>query len=68
MNLLLTSSGISSRKIGEALQQMVGKSASDCKVGFIPTAINVEPYNKCGVVAQMISSQEYEFYQIDIDG
>lgn len=66
MNLLLTSSGLSSRKLGETLQKMVGKSASDCKVGFIPTAANVEPYSKSWVIAQMNSLQRYGFYQIDI--
>lgn len=66
MKLLLTSSGLSKRKIGEALQDMVGKPASECKVGFIPTAANVEPYAKDWVVAQFNSLQRYGFYQIDI--
>ncbi|HCR56092.1 TPA: hypothetical protein DIV49_03895 [Candidatus Saccharibacteria bacterium] len=66
MKLLLTSSGLSKRAIGEALQQMVGKPASDCKVGFVPTAANVEPYNKTWLIAQFQQLQRYGFYDIDI--
>jgi len=66
MKLLLTSSGLSKRAIGEALQQMVGKPASDCTVGFIPTAANVEPYPKDWVIAQFDQLQRYGFYSIDI--
>ncbi len=66
MKLLLTSSGLSKRAIGQALQDMVGKSPSDCKVSYIPTAANVEPYAKDWVVAQFAQLQRYGFYQIDI--
>ncbi len=66
MKLLLTSSGLSKRQIGEALQQMVGKAPSDCKVGFIPTAANVEPYNKDWLISQFGQLQRYGFYNIDI--
>lgn len=66
MKLLLTSSGLSKRAIGEKLQQMVSKPPSDCKVGFIPTAANVEPYNKDWMIAQFGQLQRYGFYQIDI--
>lgn len=66
MKLLLTSSGLSKRVIGEALQQMVGKKPSDCKVGFIPTAANVEPYPKDWVISQFGQLQRYGFYSIDI--
>lgn len=66
MKLLLTSSGLSKRDIGKALQEMVGKAPSDCKVGFIPTAANVEPYNKDWLIGQFLQLQRYGFYQIDI--
>lgn len=66
MKLLLTSSGLSKRDIGYALQGMFDKSPSDVKVGFIPTAANVEPYNKDWVVSQFGQLQRYGFYQIDI--
>jgi len=66
MKLLLTSSGLSKRQIGESLQDMVNKPPSECKVGFIPTAANVESYNKDWVIAQFAQLQRYGFYQIDI--
>ena len=66
MKLLLTSSGLSKRAIGQALQDMVKKAPSDCKVGFIPTAANVEPYNKDWLIGQFLQLQRYGFYQIDI--
>lgn len=66
MKLLLTSSGLSKRQIGEALQSMVGKTPSECKVGFIPTPANVEPYNKDWLIGQFAQLQRYGFYQIDI--
>lgn len=66
MKLLLTSSGISKREIGLALYDMVGKPPSDCRVGFIPTAANVEPTIKGWLIGQMNQLQRYGFYQIDI--
>lgn len=66
MRLLLTSSGLSKRKIGIALQQMVGKPPSECKVGFIPTAANVDPRAKDWLIAQFSQLQRYGFYDIDI--
>lgn len=66
MKLLLTSSGLSKRQIGEALQRMFDKPPSDVKVGFIPTAANVEPYSKDWLIAQFGQLQRYGFYQIDI--
>jgi len=66
MKLLLTSSGLTKRKIGVALQNMAGKPPSDCKVGFIPTAANVEPRAKDWLISQFMQLQRYGFYQIDI--
>lgn len=66
MKLLLTSSGLSKRHIGEALQAMFDKAPSEVKVGFIPTAANVEPHNKDWLIAQLNQLQRYGFYQIDI--
>lgn len=67
MKLLLTSSGLGKRVIGERLQQMVlPKMPSECKVAFIPTAANVEPYSKDWLIAQFGQLQRYGFYQIDI--
>lgn len=66
MRLLLTSSGLSKRQIGNALQEMAGKSPSECKVGFIPTAANVEPRAKDWLIGQFGQLQRYGFYNIDI--
>jgi len=66
MKLLLTSAGLSTRHIGAKLQELVGKPASEVKVGFIPTAANVEVYNKNWVVQQFLSLWRYGFYDIDI--
>lgn len=66
MKLLLTSSGLSKRQIAEALQGLFDKSPSEVKVGFIPTAANVEPYSKDWLIAQFGQLQRYGFYQIDI--
>lgn len=66
MKLLLTSSGLSKRDIGAALQGMFDKTPSEVKVGFIPTAANVEPYSKDWVISQFNQLQRYGFYQIDI--
>lgn len=66
MRLLLTSSGLSTRHIGAALQRMVDDAPSQVKVGFIPTAANVEEYNKDWVVNQFLSLWRYGFNQIDI--
>lgn len=66
MKLLLTSAGLSTRAIGETMQQMVGKPPSEVKVGMIPTAANVELNNKGWVVQQFLTLWRYGFYQIDI--
>lgn len=66
MKLLLTSSGLSKRDIGVALQGVFDKSPSEVRVGFIPTAANVEPYNKDWMISQFAQLQRYGFYQIDI--
>lgn len=46
MKLLLTSAGITNNSIARSLFDMVGKDAKDIKVGFVPTAANVEEGNK----------------------
>ena len=66
MKLLLTSSGLSKRDIGRALYELVDKPPSECRVGFIPTAANVEPTIKGWMIGQMNQLQRYGFYQIDI--
>jgi dipeptidase E len=46
MKLLLTSAGITNKKIAKALTDLVGKPAKKITVAFIPTAANVEDGDK----------------------
>ena len=66
MKLLLTSAGLSHKVIGRALLPLVGRPASETKVGFIPTAANVEPRNKDWLVGQLLDLWRYGFSWIDI--
>lgn len=66
MKLLLTSSGLSHKTIGRALQELVGKPASETKVGFIPTAANVEPRKKDWLVNELFQLQRYGYSWVDI--
>lgn len=49
-----------------ALRDMVGKPTSEVKVGFVPTAANVEDSNKDWVIGQLLSLWRNGFAQIDI--
>ena len=66
MKLLLTSGGIYNKAIGTALQEMVGKSVSEVKVGHIPMAANPEGNNKDWFIQQFVSLWRYGFNWIDI--
>jgi len=46
MRLLLTSAGLSNPSITKALEKLLGKSAQNVKLAFIPTAANVEEGDK----------------------
>lgn len=66
MKLLLTSSGINNRAIAAALAEMVGKPASECKVGFIPTAVNAQAGNKDWYINQFINFWRRGYNWIDV--
>ena len=66
MKLLLTSSGISNRTIANALHELVGKTPSETKIGFVPIALNVEQGNKDWVVNQFLSLWRNGYNWIDI--
>lgn len=66
MKLLLTSGGVRTSGIADELKKMVGKPASETKVAFIPTAVNVEAGNKEWFVDQFINLWRYGFCWIDI--
>lgn len=66
MKLLLTSGGISNRSIAQAFIELVGKSPSDTKVAYVPTAANVEANNKDWVIKDFLNLWRYGFSQFDI--
>ncbi len=66
MKLLLTSSGVTKRAIADALLGMVGKPASEVKIGFVPTAANVEESNKDWYINQFLNLWRFGFSWIDI--
>lgn len=45
MKLLLTSAGVTNQSIADSLIELVGKNPGDIKIGFIPTAKNIESNN-----------------------
>ena len=66
MKLLLTSLGISNQTLANAVIEMVGKPVKDIKIGFIPTAVNVDEGNKDWFIDQLTDLQKLGFEQIDI--
>jgi dipeptidase E len=66
MKLLLTSNGITNKSIAGALEDLIGKKASKTKVGFIPTAANVESKNKDWFVDQFINLRKFGFVWVDV--
>jgi len=66
MKLLLTSGGISNRSISKAFTELVGKSPSDTKVAYIPTASNVEASNKDWVIKDFMNLWRYGYSKFDI--
>ena len=66
MKLLLTSSGLSHKAIGLAMVDLVGKPASETKVGFVPTAANVEPRKKDWLINELLQLWRHGYSWIDI--
>ncbi len=66
MKLLLTSAGIKNQSIANELIRLVGKDSSQIKIGFIPTAANVEEGNKDWFINQFNNLIKYGFSWIDI--
>ena len=65
MKLLLTSGGITNKSIAKALADLVGKSAQEAKIGFIPTAANVEEGNKDWFIDTLAELRQ-EGYWVDM--
>lgn len=66
MKLLLTSAGVTNWSVANSLVDMVGKPAKDIKIGFIPTAANVEEGNKDWYIEQLTNLYKFGFEWIDI--
>lgn len=66
MKLLLTSSGIVKSSIAKALAELVGKTPSETKIGFIPTAANAEEGNKDWFINQFVNLWRFGYSSIDI--
>lgn len=66
MKLLLTSAGVTKRSLAEELAKLVGKSPSETKVGFIPTAANAEEGNKDWYINQFLNLWRFGYNWIDV--
>jgi dipeptidase E len=66
MKLLLTSAGITKRTIAETLGDLVGKSASETKVAFVPTAANAQDGNKDWFINQFLNLWRFGYNWIDV--
>ena len=66
MKLLLTSAGIRNQTLANGLLSLVEKKPDEVKIGFIPTASNVEIGNKDWYINQLKNFQKYGFNWIDI--
>lgn len=65
MKLLLTSMGISNDLIAESLDQLTGIDRSLVKIGFVPTAANVEPGKKDWFFEQIFDLNKFGYTNID---
>jgi dipeptidase E len=66
MKLLLTSAGITNQSIANELARLASKDLSQIKIGFIPTAANVEEGSKDWFINQLTNLIQYGFNWIDI--
>lgn len=66
MKLLLTSTGITNDALASGLTKLTGKLPQEVKIGFVPTAANVEEGNKDWVVDQLTNLAKYGYTWIDI--
>jgi dipeptidase E len=66
MKLLLTSSGLRNPTLSRALLDLAGKPASELKVAFIPTALNMSSGDKTWVVDQLTRIRDMGVGFLDI--
>lgn len=66
MKLLLTSAGLQNKTLADALGQLVGKAPGGTKIGFVPTAANVEHGNKDWFVRQITNLYTHGYTWVDV--
>ncbi len=66
MKLLLTSNGLSNSSIAQALFDLVGKSPSETKISFIPTAMNVVDGDKSWFVEDLTNIKKQNIKLLDV--
>lgn len=66
MKLLLTSAGVTNRSIAKSLHNLANKPKTEIKIGFIPTAANVEEGNKDWFIKQLTDLNKNGFAFVDI--
>ncbi|MFZ2149631.1 MAG: Type 1 glutamine amidotransferase-like domain-containing protein [Minisyncoccia bacterium] len=66
MKLLLTSAGITNKKIADALLDLVGKKADEISVAFIPTAVNVDRNDKSWYIDNLYQLKQQKYKMVDI--
>ncbi len=66
MKLLLTSGGITNKKIADALLELVGKPAGEINLAFIPTAVNASDADKSWFIDNLYQLKQQKYKTIDI--
>jgi dipeptidase E len=66
MKLLLTSGGITNKKIADALFELAGKPAGEIVVAFIPTAMNAAQNDKAWFADDLYRIKQQNFKKLDI--
>src|SRR3989344_1218655 len=66
MKLLLTSAGVTNKKIADALLELVGKKAEEINIAFIPTAANANRDNKVYLIDNLYQLKQQNYKCIDL--
>jgi dipeptidase E len=66
MKLLLTSGGLTNKSIAKALFDLVGKSAQQTAIAFIPTAAIAEAGDKSWFITDLVNIKNQDVKRIDI--
>lgn len=66
MKLLLTSSGLTNKKIADALIELVGKKPEEITIAFIPTAANATGNDKGWLIDDLYNLNQQKYKLIDI--